>query len=120
AGSGPTPPSRRAFHIMKPSMIAPFRKGDIVTLRIEDLALGGPGVARHEGFVVMVRRALPGDLVRAEITKLSKSHAEAKAVDLIERSPERVEPKCSHFGICGGCRWQDLSYPAQLAWKKRQ
>jgi len=105
---------------MTPPPAAPFRRGDVVSLRIEDLAYGGPGVARHEGYVVMVKHGLPGDLLRAEITKLAKSHAEARAVEILEPSRDRVEPRCVHFGVCGGCRWQDLSYDSQLAWKKKQ
>jgi 23S rRNA (uracil1939-C5)-methyltransferase len=105
---------------MRGGMPAPFAKGDVVLLRIEDLAFGGPGVARHEGLVVMVKGGLPGDLVRAAITKLARSHAEATTVEIVEASPQRVVPRCSHFGVCGGCRWQDLDYAAQLAWKKRQ
>jgi len=105
---------------MKPVSAAPVKKGDELVLRIEDLAYGGPGVARHDGYVVMVRRALPGDLVRAEVTRLQRSHAEAKRVEILEPSPQRVEARCEHFGVCGGCRWQDLDYAAQLEWKKKQ
>jgi 23S rRNA (uracil1939-C5)-methyltransferase len=97
-----------------------LKRGDMVSLRVEDLAYGGAGVARHEGYVVMVDRALPGDEVRAEIGKVRRSYAEASAVEILKPSPERVAPPCAHFGVCGGCRWQDLDYAAQLAYKKRQ
>jgi 23S rRNA (uracil1939-C5)-methyltransferase len=99
---------------------APLKKGDIVSLKIEDLAFGGPGVARHEGFVVMVDRALPGDTVRAEVYRVRKSYAEASTVEVVEPSEQRVPPACAHFGVCGGCKWQDLDYQAQLQYKRRQ
>jgi len=101
-------------------MSSPLRKGEIVSLKIEDLAFGGPGVARHDGYVVMVRGALPGDTVRAEVEKVRKSYAEALAVEIVAPSEHRIAPACSHFGVCGGCRWQDLDYPQQIAYKKRQ
>jgi 23S rRNA (uracil1939-C5)-methyltransferase len=101
-------------------MSAPLRKGDVIPLEIEDLAFGGPGVARHEGFVVMVRRGLPGDTVRAEVDRIRKSFAEATAVEVLIPSPRRVEPVCVHFGVCGGCKWQNLDYSAQLEYKRRQ
>ena len=101
-------------------MSAPLRKGDIVSLQIEDLAFGGPGVARHEGFVVMVRRGLPGDTVRAEVERIRKTFAEAKAIEILSPSPLRVSPVCEHSGVCGGCKWQDLGYEAQIDTKRRQ
>jgi len=101
-------------------MPAPLRTGDVVSLRIEDLAFGGPGVARHEGYVVMVSHALPGDLVKVEVDKVRRSYAEASTLEIVEPSPERVGARCTHFGVCGGCRWQDLDYTAQLAYKKKQ
>ncbi|HXI03485.1 MAG TPA: 23S rRNA (uracil(1939)-C(5))-methyltransferase RlmD [Candidatus Saccharimonadales bacterium] len=101
-------------------MTTPLRKGEIVSLTIEDLAFGGPGVARHEGFVVMVRHGLPGDTVRAEVDRVRKTFAEASTVEVVEPSERRVEPACAHFGVCGGCKWQDLEYAAQLEYKRRQ
>ncbi len=105
---------------MKESATAPLRKGDVLSLRVEDLAFGGAGVARHEGFVVMVHGALPGDVVRAEVKRVSKSYADAKVVEITGASPLRVPAPCFHFGVCGGCRWQDLDYASQLDYKKRQ
>jgi 23S rRNA (uracil1939-C5)-methyltransferase len=97
-----------------------LRKGDVVRLSVDDLAFGGPGVARHEGYVVMIDHALPGDVVRAEIRKVRRSYAEAETIEIETASSRRVAPRCAHFGVCGGCRWQDLDYPAQLEYKKRQ
>ncbi len=99
---------------------APVKKGEELELQVESLAYGGNGVARLDGFVVFVRRGLPGDTVRARVTKVKRSHAEAIAVDVVESGPGRVDAPCVHFGACGGCRFQDLAYEAQLAAKELQ
>jgi 23S rRNA (uracil1939-C5)-methyltransferase len=99
---------------------APVRKGEELELRIDSLAYGGNGVARVNGFVVFVRGALPGDLVRARVTKAKRGFAEAVAQAVLEPSGERVEAPCRHFGACGGCRFQDLAYESQVAAKEQQ
>ncbi len=101
-------------------MQPPLKKGEELELRIDSLAYGGNGVGRLDGFVVFVRRALPGDTVRARITKVKGNHAEAATVELLEPSPSRVDPPCMHFGACGGCRFQDLAYEAQIDEKQTQ
>jgi 23S rRNA (uracil1939-C5)-methyltransferase len=93
---------------------APVQRGDELELAIDSLAFGGNGVARMDGFVVFVRRGLPGDTVRARITKTQRRHAEAELVEVLTPGPLRVEAPCEHFGVCGGCRFQDLAYDAQL------
>ncbi len=95
-------------------------KGQEIELRIDGLAYGGRGVARHGELVVFVARALPGDRVRARVTKFKRRYAEARAVELLEPGPGRVEARCAHFGTCGGCAWQDLEYGRQLAHKQSQ
>jgi 23S rRNA (uracil1939-C5)-methyltransferase len=99
---------------------APVKKGEELELRIDSLAYGGNGVGRVNGFVVFVRGGLPGDRVRARVTKTKSGFAEAVAQSVLEPSSERVEAPCRHFGICGGCRFQDLAYEAQLAAKEQQ
>jgi 23S rRNA (uracil1939-C5)-methyltransferase len=99
---------------------APVAKDQEVELRIESLAYGGNGVARLNGFVVFVRRGLPGDLVRARVTKVKRNHAEALATEVVESGPNRVAAPCAHYPACGGCRFQDLDYEAQLAAKHDQ
>jgi 23S rRNA (uracil1939-C5)-methyltransferase len=99
---------------------APVVLDQELELRVDSLAYGGNGVARLDGFVVFVRRGLPGDLVRARVTKVKRNHAEAVAVDVVEAGPARVEAPCAHFPECGGCRFQDLAYEAQLASKEDQ
>ncbi len=101
-------------------MAAPVKLDEEVDLRVESLAYGGNGVARLNGFVVFVRRGLPGDLVRARVTKVRRNHAEALAVDVLEPGEERVDAPCAHYPTCGGCRFQDLAYAAQLGAKEAQ
>ena len=67
-----------------------------------------------------MRRGLPGDLVRARVTKVKRSHAEARRGRGARAGPERVDAPCEHFPACGGCRFQDLAYAAQLEAKEAQ
>jgi 23S rRNA (uracil1939-C5)-methyltransferase len=99
---------------------APLTKGEEVELRIDSLAYGGNGVARLNGFVVFVKRGLPGDTVLARVTRVKKSHAEAFALEVVEAGAPRVEAPCAHYPACGGCRFQDLAYEAQLEAKASQ
>ncbi|HSL95429.1 MAG TPA: 23S rRNA (uracil(1939)-C(5))-methyltransferase RlmD [Thermoleophilia bacterium] len=98
----------------------PPRPGDMLDLEVTTLAYGGRGVARVDDFVVFVRGALPGDRVRARVTKRKRRHAEARAVELLRPSTERVAPRCRHAGECGGCEWQSLAYERQLEAKQSQ
>ena len=99
---------------------APVRKGDEIELSIDSLAYGGNGVARVNGFVVFVRGGLPGDRVRARVTKTKRGFAEAAAETVLEPSAQRIPAPCPYFGVCGGCRFQDLAYEAQIASKEQQ
>jgi len=99
---------------------APIRTGEEVELRIDSLAYGGNGVGRLDGFVVFVRGGLPGDVVRARATKVKRGFAEATRTALLEPGPDRVPAPCRHFGVCGGCRFQDYAYDRQLASKEEQ
>jgi 23S rRNA (uracil1939-C5)-methyltransferase len=99
---------------------APVALDQELELRIDSLAYGGNGVARLNGFVVFVRRGLPGDTVRARVTKVKRSHAEAIAVEVLEPGADRVEAPCVHYPACGGCRFQDLAYERQLEAKAGQ
>ncbi|OLC57059.1 MAG: 23S rRNA (uracil-5-)-methyltransferase RumA [Chloroflexi bacterium 13_1_40CM_4_68_4] len=94
--------------------------GGEIELRIESLAYGGRGIARHQGLVVFVEGAFPGDRVRARIERVRRRHAEARAIAIVEPGPDRVVPPCAHYPECGGCRLQDLAYPAQAELKERQ
>jgi 23S rRNA (uracil1939-C5)-methyltransferase len=96
---------------------APVQRGDELELAIDSLAYGGNGVARLDGFVLFVRRGLPGDTVRARVTKVPRRHAAADTVEVLTPGPQRVEAPCEHYPACGGCRFQDLAYDSQVAAK---
>ncbi|WUI02019.1 class I SAM-dependent RNA methyltransferase [Spirillospora sp. NBC_00431] len=91
----------------------------VLELEVGNVANGGFCVARHEGRVVFVRHALPGERVRARVTERAKNFVRADAVEIIEASPDRVEPPCPFAGPgrCGGCDWQHAALPAQRALK---
>src|SRR6266536_1315138 len=101
-------------------MAPPVSRGDELELQVDSLAYGGNGVARLNGFVVFVRRGLPGDTVRAQVTKVKRGWAEALATEVLNPSPQRVDAPCAHYPACGGCRFQDLAYEAQIAAKADQ
>ena len=101
-------------------MAAPVKMQEEVELQVDSLAYGGNGVARLDGFVVFVRGGLPGDRVRARVTKVKRGFAEALATDVLQPSPNRVEAPCAHYPVCGGCRFQDLDYALQVAAKEDQ
>ena len=87
-------------------------------LTITDLSHDGRGVARHEGKAVFVTGALPGEKVRAQVRISRKQFDEGVTLDVLTPSPERVTPKCAHFGLCGGCALQHLAPTAQVAAKQ--
>ncbi|HET8829851.1 MAG TPA: 23S rRNA (uracil(1939)-C(5))-methyltransferase RlmD [Pelobium sp.] len=88
-------------------------------LTVHDIAEEGKGVARAEDLVVFIEKAIPGDVVDALVYKKKKKFAEAKIERIITPSPERVDPFCQHFGVCGGCKWQHMDYQAQLKYKQK-
>jgi 23S rRNA (uracil1939-C5)-methyltransferase len=97
------------------------RRGEELELEIDSLAFGGRGVARAGGFVVFVAGALPGDLVRAEVTKGKKRFAEARAVEVLRASADRLPDRCVHGGEpCPGAPLQGLPYERQLTYKQEQ
>jgi 23S rRNA (uracil1939-C5)-methyltransferase len=96
-------------------------RGEQLELEIESLAFGGRGVARADGMVVFVAGALPGDRVRAEITKAKKRFAEARTVELLRPGADRIADACVHEGEpCPGAPWQGLDYERQLGQKRDQ
>lgn len=101
-------------------MRTPEQNHPIIDLPITDVAFGGKGVARHEGKVYFIPFVIPGERVRARVVRDKKKFAEAELLEVLEPSPDRVEPPCPYFGQCGGCAYQHLAYPAQLAIKQRQ
>jgi 23S rRNA (uracil1939-C5)-methyltransferase len=96
------------------------RRGDVLELAVDDLAFGGEGVGRVDGYVVFVRGGLPGDRLLARVVETRARYARALVEQVVVPSPHRVQAPCPYFGRCGGCRLQHLSYPAQLAFKEKQ
>jgi 23S rRNA (uracil1939-C5)-methyltransferase len=96
------------------------RRGDLLDLTIDDLAFGGEGVGRVQGYVLFVRGAVPGDRVRVKVVEARSRFGRAVIESLETPSPDRVQAPCAYFGRCGGCRLQHLSYPAQLGFKEKQ
>jgi 23S rRNA (uracil1939-C5)-methyltransferase len=90
----------------------------LLELNIERPVFGGAGLARLDGQVVFVEGALPGSQVMARVVKQDKSCLRAVVHEVLSPSPAAAEPFCPHFGTCGGCTWQDATYPAQLEWKR--
>src|SRR5262249_47230527 len=101
------------------SMAKP-RRGDTLELAIDDLAFGGEGVARADGYVIFVRGGLPGDRLRVRLVEAGGRFGRAAIEDVLVASPDRVSAPCPYFGRCGGCRLRHFAYPAQLTFKEKQ
>ncbi|MBO6620995.1 MAG: 23S rRNA (uracil(1939)-C(5))-methyltransferase RlmD [Balneola sp.] len=97
-----------------------LKKGEEVTLEIESAAFRGKGVAKVDGLAVFVYGTAPGDLVKARIIKKKKNYREAKLLEVLEPSKDRITPKCQHANVCGGCSWQHVPYAKQLEYKGQQ
>ena len=98
----------------------PFSYHQELELDIDALSNAGDGIGRVDGWVVFVPFSLPGDRVKARVWRNDKNYSSADLVEIINPSPDRVEPGCRLFGTCGGCQYQHLSYDRQLLWKTRQ
>jgi 23S rRNA (uracil1939-C5)-methyltransferase len=99
------------------------RKNKRITLEnilITDYAAQGKALARHEGKVIFIEGAVPGDTADLMLTKNKKDWAEARVLKITEPSKDRVLPFCRHFGVCGGCKWQMLPYEKQLQYKQQE
>ncbi len=90
----------------------------MIKASIEDLAFGGNGVLKDNGFVVFVPFTAPQDVVTVNLTQKKKSHGFGTLVSIEKKSPHRIEPKCPHYGTCGGCQLQHINYGAQLEAKR--
>lgn len=96
-----------------------IKKGQLIELEVTQVAFGGKGLAKLDGMAVFVDNAVPLDRVTARITKKKKSFAEARTIELLAASPQRVQPPCPYSGFCGGCKWQFLDYDHQIAYKRQ-
>lgn len=97
------------------------RKKNTILENIRLISAGAKGVAvgkTETGKTVLVSGAVPGDVVTARVKKAKSNYYEAEVVEILEQSPFRIQPKCMHFGVCGGCKWQNLSYEKQLEFKQ--
>jgi tRNA/tmRNA/rRNA uracil-C5-methylase (TrmA/RlmC/RlmD family) len=90
------------------------------SLAVQDVAFGGKGVARHDGKVFFVPFTIPGEKITARVRRQKKNFAEADLISVDEPSPDRVVAPCPYFGTCGGCNYQHIAYPRQLAIKAAQ
>ena len=90
----------------------------MIEVEVMDLALGGKGLTRIDGMAVFIDQAVPGDYVQARIIKKRKQYAEARVVQLMRPSKDRVPAPCEYSGFCGGCKWQFLNYDKQLHYKR--
>ena len=89
-------------------------------IQITDCAAEGKSLARVNDMVVFVPFCVPGDIVDLQVRKKRHSYMEAEVIRFVEKSAVREEPFCEHFGVCGGCKWQNLPYDKQLEMKQRQ
>ncbi|MDR2229851.1 MAG: 23S rRNA (uracil(1939)-C(5))-methyltransferase RlmD [Flavobacteriaceae bacterium] len=97
------------------------KKKNVILENIKLLSAGAKGVSvgkTEDGKTILVSGAVPGDLVNARMKKSKKNYIEAEAIEILEESPDRVDARCMHFSVCGGCKWQNLSYEKQLAFKE--
>jgi 23S rRNA (uracil1939-C5)-methyltransferase len=90
-------------------------------LEVVDITARGKGVVKsEEGKVIFVSGVVPGDKINVETYKKRRGYFEANLIEILEPSPNRIEPQCEHFGVCGGCKWQNMSYEAQLHFKQKE
>lgn len=99
----------------------------LTNVEIQDFAAEGKTVTRvklrpddESSIVLFVPYGVPGDIVDIKVTRKKHSYAEGEIINLIKPSPLRIPPRCEHFGICGGCKWQQMEYLAQIQFKQKQ
>ena len=89
-------------------------------IEVINTASKGKSIARHDGRVIFINGAVPGDICNITVFKKRRKYWEARVDKIIKKSKYRIEPKCSHFGTCGGCKWQNMQYEAQLNFKQNE
>ncbi len=95
-----------------------MKRGTELEVTIERFGDRGKSIARVDGMVVLVVGGVPGDRVRVRVFRKKRRFVEAQIVELIEAGAPRVTPRCTHFGVCGGCKWQHVDYAAQCEAKR--
>ena len=98
----------------------PYEYHQELFLEIENITNLGYGIARDNEWVIQIAFVLPGEKIRAKVFRNHKNYSEADCIEVLSPSPDRVEPNCSLFGICGGCQYQSVQYTTQLEWKRNQ
>ena len=93
---------------------------EIENIEIIDTASKGKSVAKHDGRVIFIKGGVPGDICNIKVFKRRKKFWEAEINKIIKKSQFRREPKCEHFGTCGGCKWQNMNYKDQLDFKQNE
>jgi 23S rRNA (uracil1939-C5)-methyltransferase len=98
-----------------------MKKGDIIdNIFVETMAAEGKCIGKVNGQVIFLEGCAPGDTVSAELTKIKSNFLEGRVTAITTFSPERAQPFCIHFGLCGGCSWQHITYETQLKYKQKQ
>ena len=87
-----------------------MKKDDLIELTIEDLGVDGEGIGKVDGMAIFVKDAVPGDRVQAKVMKMKKSYGYARLMQVLDPSPERMEPRCAFARQCGGCQLQAMTY----------
>ncbi|HLV10293.1 MAG TPA: 23S rRNA (uracil(1939)-C(5))-methyltransferase RlmD [Halanaerobiales bacterium] len=96
-----------------------INRGDVIELKLDDLANGGDSIGRYQGLAVFVPGGVPGELVRARILAKKRNYARGELLEIIKRADSRIEPECSVFEDCGGCQLQHIEYETQLEYKQK-
>jgi 23S rRNA (uracil1939-C5)-methyltransferase len=96
-----------------------MKRGEEAVVTLDNFAFEGKSVVRLDGLVVFVSGAVPGDTARVRFTKVKKNFCEAQSLEILTPSPLRTAPRCRYFGVCGGCRWQNVRYDAQREFKRQ-
>jgi 23S rRNA (uracil1939-C5)-methyltransferase len=112
-------PGKERAEVMNAGHKPPVETGQVVICEIMGLTHEGEGVGRYEGYTLFVAGAVPGEKVRAEVTRVAKSYGKAVMRELVAASPERQAARCPIYDVCGGCQLQHLDYAAQLKWKRQ-
>ena len=107
------------FFLPLPTMSKIKKNFILPDLEVVDISTEGKAIAKSQGLVVFIEGAVPGDVVDVMVHRKKNSYAEGKVHTFKKYSAHRVKPKCPHFGTCGGCKWQDLSYVQQLFYKQK-
>ena len=102
------------MQVPKNFVAEPFEYHRELEFTVESLTNLGMGVGRVDGWVVMVPFVIPGDRVKARIFRNFQNYSDADLVEVLEASPDRIEPKCPLYSRCGGCQYQHISYERQL------